>query len=205
MIFIILGIILILALVFGNQNINEIKSANNDEHKTVQKTSSNKKIEMLIDFATIISKHIKNNLEVDSPLIFYEQIYLLYFLLDIDLANKKLSKNIRNYNLACLIQNLEYKHKLDYLNNKDIFKDIFSKRYEGYLYLLEENKYYFSEHFWSDIFDYQTEQIKFIKNKNQFTVYNPEINIPDNDTNNKTIKIILYDNLELIKSFLVQC
>ena len=45
MIFIILGIILILALVFGNQNINEIKSANNDEHKTVQKTSSNKKIE----------------------------------------------------------------------------------------------------------------------------------------------------------------
>ena len=169
------------------------------------KTSVNSKIEMLLDFATLISKHIQNNLNLNSPLILYEQIYFLYFLFDTVSVSRNKSNNYRNNNLTSLIKLLVLTHKLDYLENKNTFKIIFSKRYESYLYLLMKYKYCFTDEFWSDVFDFQVAQINSIKQKNVFTNYEPEINCINNTSDNERIKTFLYDNLELIKTFLIQC
>lgn len=178
---------------------------------------SNPKINMLIDFATLMTKHIQNNLEINSPLVFYEQVYLLYFLQDMYSVGKNISQKYRDTMLNDLILTLSYNHKLDYLNKKDDFKKIFIKRYQNYLYLLDTDKYNFSETFFEYIIQYQCLLIATIESKNIFSnisakslegtdyewgVEGGSVYLTKN--RHKEIEFILKDNLVLINSYFSQ-
>ena len=159
---------------------------------------------MLIDFATLMTKHIQNNLQINSPLIFYEQLYFLYFLKDIRAISKNIPETTRHAALNNLILTLEYNHKLDYLTNKDDFKNIFSKRYATYLSILSDDNYDFSDKFFNTVYEYQTAQIISIKNKNKFTTFNPVLNCLENTSEELKVKSIVSDNFHLFDSFMAQ-
>lgn len=165
---------------------------------------SNKKIDTLIDFASLMTKHIENNLQINSPLIFYEQVFFLYFLRDLNAIGKKIPESDRHAVLNDLISTLEHKHKLDYLINKDDFKNMFSKRYADYLYIITHDNYNFSDNFFNDVFEYQTAQIISIKNKKKFSTFSPEGNCLENTKEELRVKTIVSDNLKLIDSFMAQ-
>ncbi len=165
---------------------------------------SNKKIDTLIDFATLMAKHIENNLQINSTLLFYEQVYFLYFLRDINAISKNIPESARHAMLSDLILTLEHKHKLDYLTNKDDFKNMFSNRYANYLNILMRDKYNFSDNFFNEIFEYQTAQVISIKDKNKFTTFNPETTCLENTKEELRIKSIVSDNFKLIDAFMAQ-
>ena len=159
---------------------------------------------MIIDFASLMTKHIQNNLQIDSPLIFYEQLYFLYFLKDIRAISKKIPEANRHADLNNLIMTLEYNHKLDYLTNKDNFKNTFSKRYADYLNILLRDNYDFSDKFFDEVYEYQTAQVLSIKNKNQFTTFSPEGNCLENTAEELKVKSIVSDNFKLFDAFMAQ-
>ncbi len=198
---IILTGILFIVFVFGKAVGDNTENNNNT---IIKKPVSNKNVDMLIDFATLMAKHIQNNLQIDSPLVFYEQVYLLYFLRDMYAVGKKISETSRHKILNDLIITLEYRHKLDYLDNKNDFKNTFSKRYENYMYILLHDKYNFSDNFFDEVFEYQTAQISSIKNKNQFSNFDPETTCLENNKEELHIKSIVSDNFKLIDAFMSQ-
>ena len=91
-----------------------------------------------------------------------------------------------------------------FLDNKDDFKNIFIKRYENYMQLLSHDNYNFSKKFFDDIYEYQTAQVMSIKNKNQFTTFNPMLTCLSNSTEELKIKSIVSDNFSLIDAFMSQ-
>lgn len=202
-------IIIFIAFVIGKV-ISGIREEKNNKASTAanfesyKNLFSNPKIDLLIDFATLMAKHIQNNLAIDSPLIFYEQVYLLYFLRDINAVSKNVSETIRHEALQCLIETLKDKHKLDYLDNKDNFKNTFTKRYADYMYILMHDDYNFSKNFFNDVFEYQTAQVLSIKNYNKFSSFSPEGNCLENSKEELKIKSIISDNFSLIDAFMVQ-
>lgn len=165
-------------------------------------TRSNKTSNMLIDSATLMTKHIQDNLNIDSPLIFYEQVYLLYFLRDMNAVGKKVPEANRQKILNNLIVTLDHKHKLDYLKNKDDFKTTFLKRYENYMNILLQDKFNFSDQFFADVFEYQTAQVYSIMHQNQFTNFNPETTCLENTPEEIKINSIVSENFTLIDSFM---
>lgn len=207
-------IIIFIAFVIG-KIIAGIKEENKNKAVTTAKFNAyknnqdknnvdTKKINMLIDFSTLMAKHIQNNLDINSPLIFYEQVYLLYFLSDIYAVSKNVSELERHATLKGLIDTLNYNHKLDYLINKDDFKNTFTKRYAGYMYVLLHDNYNFSESFFDEVFEYQTAQVKSIKNNNQFTDFDPESNCLANSKEDLKIKSLVTENFTLIDAFMAQ-
>lgn len=174
------------------------------KNKEIQKFVPDKKMYMLIDFASLMNKHIENNLQLSSPLIFFEQVFLLYFLSDMNAIGKKVTESDRHSKLNNLIISLEVKHKFDDLINKDDFKNTFSKRYADYLYILSHDNYNFSNNFFNDVYEYQTAQITSIKNNNQFSTFNPEGNCLENTKEELKIKSIISDNFSLIDAFMAQ-
>ena len=174
----------------------------NNKSRISKRTTFYKIIDRLIGFATLTTKHIQNNLEIQSPLIFYEQLYFLYFLEDLYSVGSKKSQSYRNSLLNCLINILNKTNKLDYLNNKDDFKKTFIKRYENYMVIFIQAKYTFSENFFDHVFEYQTAQIEDIKKYDRFTDFNPEITLLDYTPEECKIKSIVSENLSLLKSYL---
>lgn len=161
----------------------------------------NKEAEKLIDFATITTKHIQNNLDIQSPLIFYEQVFFLYFLEEVKFMGNILPKEYKEAVLSLLIKKLKNNYNLVSLDNDNNIKDIFTNRYENYTYILIHNKYNLSEQFYNEVFEYQTEQVDCIINKNKFTKFCPESTIFNISPFNKKIYSIISENLSLIKAF----
>lgn len=175
-----------------------------NSHKNRLIPVNNSKIDIIIDFATLMAKHIQNNVGINSPLIFYEQIFLLYFLWDMCANINHIPDIARHKMLNDLVLTLENKHKLDYLNDKDDFKNTFLKRYENYLYIVIHDNYNFSDSFFNEVFEYQTAQVISIKNKNQFTNFNTEVNCLENTPEELKIKSYISDNKSLINAFMSQ-
>ena len=178
---------------------------------------SNKTVDRLLDFATLMTKHIQNNLKIDSFLIFYEQIYLLYFLRDMYAIGQKVPEASRHAILNDLIIILDKNHKLDFLKNKDDFKNTFSKRYENYMYILLQDNYNFSDNFFNDVIEYQCLLIATIETKDTFSdIKAASLECTDYEygiegdcvykTKNRhnEIKNILMDNLQFINTFMSQ-
>lgn len=164
----------------------------------------NSKVNMLIDFATLTTKHLENNLIIHSPLIFYEQVYFFYFLQNTVDISRKTSDYNKELMLNELIKKLIITHKLDYLENKNDFKNMFLERYKAYTILLIHSQYQLSDKFFDDTIDYQIAQLDCIINHNQFTHFNPESTCTDITPENSKIKSLLTENLELIKAYLAQ-
>lgn len=193
----IIGIFIVLVWPIINFLLNSFKSKST--------SINNKKINMLIDFATLTTKHLENNLDIKSPFIFYEQVYFLYFLQSTVNISSKASNYHKEKMLHDLINKLIITHKLDYLENKNDFKNIFLERYKAYTILLIHSQYQLSTKFFNDVIDYQIAQMNCIIHHNQFTHFNPESICTDITPENIKIKSLLTENLELIKAYLTQC
>ena len=170
--FIIIGIIILIGKPITLLLINLIINKSSKNPKIKERPTFLKEVDKVIDYTILSTKNLQKELEIMSPLFFYEELFFMSFIEDVKLASDEKTKNMREIVLSAILDTLEKTKNVDYIKNKEYIGKVFADRLLTYTQFLENDDYYMSKDFYKNVLKYKAELMASIIKDNTLSNYN---------------------------------